>query len=811
MPSGSFWSSRMADVTMLDLFSTSTDISSFFWASGVSTGVILFGALVLFALSIASYRRTPGMPTWLRIVLLVSRAVALVLIASLIFEPTFSLIKTQETKKRLPVMIDVSQSMSIVDQRKSDVDIAEAAVALGFVSTDSASKESRDVVMDLDGNQRQSISKTSRLDLAQTLLTNASNTIFKEMADEVNVDYYSFGSDIKMLKQGEDGSVNSLAALKAVESSTSVTDSLKTLVHSDRGTPLAGIVLLTDGLDTSLRRAEATMSELGDHGVPIYPIPMGIPDPDDVSIRNIIIQEVAFSGDKVPVRVQVKSKGYEKRTARLSVKLNGNTVSQKNVTFEGGLQFEDIFFHIEIYEKGAAKVEVIIDPFEDEATEENNRVERSIRVVNEKINILCIEGSARWEYRYLRAMLKRDFRFETTFIATRSTAEMARNSTEYIERFPESREEAFKYDLVILGDVAADFFSTEEYLRLEELVRDRGGSLLVLFGSRDTPSSYGGTILEKMLPVEFEEDMPWEPVDDGVYPVLTPEGRSSLVMTLESDQETNDRIWSGVAPLDQLPAIHSPKPGATVLAELSEDSSEGEGYPLVSWQRYGTGKCMAIATDRLWLLRFKLGDKYHWRVWSQSIQFLTLSRLMGEHKRIRLETDRSSYQPGEKVLLYAHVLDDEFNPVSRSNFSVVVSPVDGTEGMAQPISLVPNTKKPGFYEGFFSPPKYGRYELKANADDEDLSNSTEFQVANLNPEMARTDTQMEKLHRIAEISGGRVISMKDFDSLADIIDRSPHISQSQIDSKLWGGGWLAFFVMALIGFEWIVRRRYDLP
>jgi hypothetical protein len=52
---------------------------------------------------------------------------------------------------------------------------------------------------------------------------------------------------------------------------------------------------------------------------------------------------------------------------------------------------------------------------------------------------------------------------------------------------------------------------------------------------------------------------------------------------------------------------------------------------------------MSIATDRLWLLRFKTGDKYHWRVWSQCIQFLTLSRLMGEHKRIRLETDRAIY------------------------------------------------------------------------------------------------------------------------------------------------------------------------
>ena len=152
---------------------------------------------------------------------------------------------------------------------------------------------------------------------------------------------------------------------------------------------------------------------------------------------------------------------------------------------------------------------------------------------------------------------------------------------------------------------------------------------------------------------------------ESVYPVLTPEGVSSMVMTLEDDPETNERIWSRMAPLDRVPPLSSPKRGATVLVGLSDTGARAEQYPLVAWQRYGTGKCMSIATDRLWRLRFKTGDKYHWRIWSQCIQFMTLSRLMGEHKRIRLETDRAIYPVGDQVRLYAHVLDREFEPVSQ--------------------------------------------------------------------------------------------------------------------------------------------------
>jgi len=794
---------------MFDWLSGSTYIESFLWARPVPVFALALSLLAAVLLSLALYRRAPGMPAWIRLGLTVLRALVLCILVTALFDPVLTVSREQATRKRLSVMIDVSQSMSIQDQRKRDTDILEAASAMGYVAA-SASTDAREAVRALDGNQRRSIAEASRLDLARNLLTSAGETTLNELGEDLDINYYAFGSSLKLLKHGQ-GGTNTLAALKAVETSTTLAESIGKLAGTGRGSPLAGIVLLTDGLDTSLRRSEAAISDLGEHGVPIYPVSVGIADPDDVSIRTVVIQEVAFSGDKVPVRVQIRSKGYEKRVASLSVKLNGRTVSQKAVSLTGGLQFEDIFFHVDIYEKEAAKVEVIIEPFQDEATAENNATERSVSVVNEKINVLCIEGSARWEYRYLRAMLKRDPRFKTTFIATRAKPEVAKNTAEYIARFPELREEAFLYDLVILGDVDAEFFTGEELNLLEELIRDRGGSLLVLCGSRFTPTSYTGTVVEKMLPVAFESEGEWEDIDDSVYPVLTPEGRSSLVMTLETDTEMNDRIWSRVAPLDHVPPLHSPKPGATVLAELSDSSARNEAYPFVAWQRYGAGKCMSIASDRLWMLRFKMGDKYHWRVWSQSLQFLTLSRLMGEHKRIRLETDRSSYQDGERVLLYAKVLDDTFNPENRAGFQIEITALDDPAGPSSTLRLVPNVTRAGLFEGYFNPPQAGRYLVRSNADDEDYSNTTEFQVADLNPEMANTDLQLTRLKRIADISGGEVLSLSEFGELATLVDRTPHTARTNTDYSLWRNGWMALLALALMGAEWIFRRRYDLP
>ena len=786
------------------------DIERFAWLRPMPAAVMLAAFAAAVILTVFLYRRGWGVPIWVRLALAIFRLVVLSLVIAALFEPTVTVKQTRTQPRRLQVLMDVSESMSVKDQRVRAEDLVEAATALDIIPFSEA-KDANRAFMVLDAQKRRTIAAASRLDLAKSLVARSARPLFESLGDDLDVSYYAFGKTLHMLGADEKTSTNSLAALKADEPGTFIAESLEAAAKANRGAPLAGIVLLSDGLDTSSRQGEAVIADLGRRGIPVFPVPMGVVAPDDVSIRNIMMQEVAFSGDKVPVRVQIQSKGYEKRSTDLTILLNDRIVAQQNISLKGGLQFEDIFFNVDVHEKGAAQVAISIAPFSDEVTAANNRVERSVRVVNEKINVLCIEGSPRWEYRYLMAMLKRDPRINVTFIATRAQPEMAQNSTEYIARFPETREEAYKYDLVILGDVDAGFFSADAFQRLEELIKERGGSLLMLAGSRYAPTSYAGTPVERMLPVRFDPNESWRDVDDSVYPVLTAEGKSSLVMTLETDAEKNDLTWSRVAPLHWIPPLLEPRPGATVLVELSDKRSRVDRFPLVSWQRYGTGKCMLIGTDRLWLLRFKTGDKYHWRVWSQCIQFMTLSRLMGEHKRIRLETDRATYPIGGQTLLYAQVLDDRYEPVTQSGFEVTVAPVNESGGSPQRVTLRPAAGTPGMYEGYYSPPRPGRYRMEANASDRALANSTEFQVADIKPEMANTDMQIDRLRQIADLSGGKCLSVTQLQELPELLNLKPDKTTVHTEIGLWNNKWVVILLITLAGVEWIVRRRYDLP
>ncbi|MEO0474470.1 MAG: hypothetical protein AAF085_00680 [Planctomycetota bacterium] len=780
-------------------------IEQLFWARPLATPLMVAVFLGILVWSVFLYRRSWGLTPWLRYTLGVARLVVLLLIVAALFEPMAVVRETLTQQRSLPVLVDVSESMSIKDPRKRNEDLAEAARALNLIdSTD------QDVGLNLDTKQRQAIASASRLDLATSLLSQQANQAMASIGQGIDVSYHSFGNRTQLISDESTLSEDRVQRLAADASETSIASALEAAAKAGN-TPPAGILLLSDGIETgSSQRAESTLRDLGARGIPVYTVPLGLSEPDDILIQCIVMQEVAYSGDKVPVRVQLQSKGYEKRTAKLSVLLNGRSTSTRTVRFEGGLQFEDIDFRVDVYDKGAVEIEVVIEPFGDEVSAENNRVTRSIRVVNEKVNVLYIEGNARWEYRYLRAILKRDPRINATFIQSNVGPEVARNSAEHIERFPNNREDAFQYDLVILGDVDSGFFSDEEFGLLEELVRDRGASLLMICGPMYSPTSYEGTPVQTMLPVRFESDSPWEEVGASVYPVLTPEGASSLVMTLETDPDQNDRVWSRMAPMDHLPPLLGAKPGATVLTVLSDSVDRDQGYPLVAWQRYGTGKCMSIATDRLWRLRFRTGDKYHWRVWSQCIQFMTLSRLMGEHKRIRLETDRAIYTLGEQSRLYAHVLDDNFDPVLQPGFDVFVVGTDGDETRTR-VSLRPDRTQPGLYEGYFASQAAGRYRLESNEEDQPISNTTEFQVADYNQELAHTNTDIENLQRIANLTGGQMLSIQDFSNITSLIDQSPITTTVRSERTLWDNGWMCLLLIGLLGIEWIQRRRHDLP
>src|SRR5690606_22735530 len=95
-------------------------------------------------------------------------------------------------------------------------------------------------------------------------------------------------------------------------------------------------------------------------------------------------------------------------------------------------------------------LEVKVPARANEILAENNQDLRRIRVVDNRIRVLLVEQSPRWEFRYLQALLMRDRRVELKCVLFDGDPAIARApDSPYLEAFPSGREELFAYDVVM--------------------------------------------------------------------------------------------------------------------------------------------------------------------------------------------------------------------------------------------------------------------------------------------------------------------------------------------------------------------------
>lgn len=761
--------------------------------------LIILCLLLAIAYAVWLYRREVGLSRPRRITLGVFRAMLLGGIVMMLFEPAFGVEATVKLRRTLLVMVDRSDSMKKVDPREKRPDLEDAAIALGKIKPEAAKTAMIDPF-------RREIAAASRLDLAKGVIGNPQ--ILGELEKQYDVHYFAFNAALD--SAGGDSAESLVAGLKKEEKSNDQATALGSAVHDAvarySGQPIAGVVVLSDGGSNTGLDLSSAGEEMGKRHVPIYAVGIGIPDPPDVAVQEIDCPNTVFANDKLTVRVRIDSTGYNRQQAALALTLDGAQIDHKTITLTGSTQYEDFTFTPDKRSE-SAKLSAVVANLPGESNVENNAAVKPIRITDEKIKVLYVEGKPRWEFRYLRTVLRRDPRLDVKFLMTQGDPDLARYSPEYIDRFPEDAS-AFNFDLVIIGDVPASYFTPQQTERIRRLVVDQGGSLLMLAGRRYNPVSYAGTEVGKMLPVEPAREGAIA-IGPEAHPVVTTKGLSSTSTMLDPNVEFNAQLWSLVRPMYQLPALRAIKGGASVLAELNEPAGAlKERYPVVAWQRDGEGKAMYVATDQLWRLRFKQGDKYHARFWGQTIQFMSLSRLLGGNKRITLRIDHKEFAPPAQVLIGANVLNPSYEPALATQYLINVERKGSNEAI--PVKLEPVKDQPGRFQGYFAAERDGEYTARAMGDDALSANTVDFTVKTEEPEKRFPNMQRSALEQLSEASGGKYFDVREVGGLKTVLASDQPLTTVRVEKDLWDLPAVFVFLVLLAGVEWFVRRRSNL-
>jgi hypothetical protein len=787
-------------------------------------GWIILLVVVLLALTWWSYRRVAGelSSPRLRWVLTVLRGALFLLLALILLRPVLAFTVEGTIRRQLLMLVDTSASMKIQDPRFDAADLTRAAMARGVLSFRKGLSQS------VDPARVASVRLVPRVDLLQGVLKSDELALIHRFSRDYDVSAFGFGQGLVELGGGEAPAAAKRLTSKAAESdagwvdqldpksqSTALGDALRELLERKRGQPLAGIFLATDGANnTGLPPLEAARLARAE-GVPLYIYGVGITSPRDIIVANLFTQEVAFVNDELPVTVRVRGQGLRGESAKITLRLGEEVVASKELTF-GGDEEQTVALPFTPQHVGEYELTASIPPRDDEAAKDNNAVSQRLKVIDSKIKVLMVEETPRWEFRYLQSVLLRDRRIALKcWLAEEDHAIAEGEGSPYLKSFPQTKEDLFKYDLIVVGDVGVKDIGGPQMEWLGEFVSKFGGSCIFLAGPRNNPSSFRGTELEKMLPVELGEGAARAAgAERPTILELTPLGHSSPMLRLSPKDDENSAIWKRFPKVYWVARVTRAKAAAQVLLQ-DGDATKASRFgkmPVVAQQQYGLGQVLYVGTDNTWRWRRNTDERFYPILWGQIAQKLGLAHLLGGSKRTQISTDKQSYAVGERVTIYARLYTADFNPVRDNSVegSYVIKAADGSvppgaERQSVTLRAVPD--QPGMYRGDFTVLAPGVHQFAVKSDP---GAPYEFSAAEARFEMGETAMNEALLKQMAEISGGAFFREENLSQLPEALRAKSERVSSVVDAELWSSPLYFILLFTVATLEWALRKRAQL-
>jgi hypothetical protein len=743
-------------------------------------------------------QRLGSAPTALCAALTATRVLILGILLTILAGPHLKLEYTVKEKPVVAVLFDQSQSMELpAAPFESDEDLSKIAEAAGYHTTGGAP----------DAETRKALNRISRGKLAQTVVQNAGRTLTDALSKKFDLRYYGFSADLKQL--GVNPSKPEFPEPPHPGGpTTQIGDALDQLRAETAGRKLVGVLLFSDGQNTAGRSLTETGRACGEANLPIFPVPVGpVRQLQDVAVVGIDAASPVSVGDTVRVAATIESKGFDQRVVKVDLKDGDTILDTKEVTLSNTeQQHVDLTFKAD--KAGARYLTVGVPPQPEEAEylRGNNSDTAFVRVSDEKIKVLFLEGLPRWDYRFLKNAMRRD-----NGLSGRSEkepdvvleAEWRRLSdADRAAALPRKLDELAQYHTIILGDASPRMLDSAFVDLLVKAVRERGVGLIVEAGPLSMPHKFDDR-LDALLPVRLKRGAPGQ-MPKGVpsfHIELAPEGELHDAMRLYDDLTSNQNGWAQMPPYYWCAAAEKASPGSTVLAWNPVQSPAGGKTPLIAQAYAGQGQVLFVGTDSTWLWRQNVGDRFFYRFWGQAIRAVARNDKTTQ-KKSWIEVRPVHVQPGDpaQVELMAFAADG----APRSDPTLTVQVQAGNEVGTVEMTADPNVK--GRYTGKFTPKNPGEYRLTWTPDGQPPVEA-KLPVAAAPDELKRPNVNRSALEQLAVDSHGKLIELVNLPTLADELkEDTTQIQRSPPPASLWDNWITLSLLVGLYSLDVGLRR-----
>ena len=639
--------------------------------------------------------------------------------------------------------------------------------------------------------------------------------------------------------------VNWQEKLNASGTSTRLGETIQQIVNRERGGPIAGVVLVTDGQNNAGQAPQRALTSAVDAGIPIYAIGVG----SDREVQNVRVTDIqvpprAFPDDKFKVKGIIQATGLEGQTVRVnlvSTDTEGKEAElieeETDVRLLKGGEPVAVEFEVSRQEEGKRKYIVRVNAPPRDLDSRDNQREAVVEIIERRSKVLMVVGGPTRDYRFLRNQLYRDDNVESHVWLQTAKDGADQEADKMLEDFPRNREEMYQYDCIVAFDPDWRELSLEQITLLEKWVAEQAGGMLIIAGAVNTPewtrAERGNEtidIIRRLYPVSFysqgsarlklgrfggSEPFPLK---------FTREGRAAEHLWLGESAIDSELTWDQWEGVFGYYAVNEPKAGASILAYFSDPSTEINGsLPIyLASQYYGAGRVIFQASGEMWRIR-ELDVDHFQDYYTQTIRWASQGRLLRDSTRGVLLTDKDRCWVGDQVNVKAILRDDQDQPLALNSVPATLLTPDGkTEELI--LQSFDQAVRPGTFSGNFLSPKEGDYRVSLL-----IPGSTELETLSKTVRASIPDREKEQPQRndpllsdMADKSNGyyftsineAVASEGEWMKLEAMIQPQdqktylPGTPDRQFTKLLMQ--WLLVLITVVLAIEWTCRRLHKL-
>jgi hypothetical protein len=617
-------------------------------------------------------------------------------------------------------------------------------------------------------------------------------------------------------------------------------DNLRAIINKERGGPIAGVVLITDGGNNAGTDPALAATAAGDAMIPVLPVGMGSDKrPANLRVADLEAPQRVFPGDKFTLTGYVQALGTNRSSVAvelLSADENGqNETREDDRTVDVGQtgQLTPVKFELTPNAQGIRTFKLRVKPLEGEIDRRDNEKTAKVEVVDRKTRVLLLAGGPTREFIFLRNQLFRDKETTVDVLLQSARPGISQEADEILTEFPKDPDQLFQYDAIVAFDPDWEALDELQVRLLERWVAEKAGGLIVVAGPVFTPqwsSRRRGDeridTIKSLYPVafysqgsatlslgRFGSEQPW-PLQ------FTPDGESAEFLWLGEDSVESQRTWAQFGGVYGYYAVKDPKPGARIYSRFSDpDTTIDNDLPVyMAGQFYGSGRVFFLASGEMWRVR-EVSDAYFEQFYTKLIRWAGEGRLLRDSSRGVLLVDKDRALLGDQIAVRAILQDAQFQPLQLEQVQAVIVQPDSTR---IPITLkrVKDGAREGLYSEQFTALQEGDLQVQLQhpaAADQLLTREVRVRIPALETE--RPERNDALLREVADKTGGDYFVGLDAAMNRGTTGRAgivnllkpqdqttmlPGTPDRKFDELLMG--WLMGIICGVLSLEWLIRR-----